>query len=100
MINKRYERQETKRPDGPHGWIQWKGTDVCMDIVCSCGASGHIDQDFAYHYKCMSCNKFFDIAGYVHLIEVPEDEMTEYDIKGLGVAVSVKDSLTKSKVKE
>jgi len=24
----------------PHGWVQWKGTDVCMDVHCACG---HID---------------------------------------------------------
>lgn len=25
--------------DKPHGWIQWKGTDVCVDIYCKCGCS-------------------------------------------------------------
>ena len=23
--------------DKPHGWIQWKGTGVCMDVHCKCG---------------------------------------------------------------
>ena len=36
----------------PHGWIQWKGTNVCMDIHCKCGMLTHIDADFAYHVKC------------------------------------------------
>jgi len=33
---------------GPHAWIQWKGTDVCMDVRCSCGNHGHVDADFAF----------------------------------------------------
>lgn len=40
------------RPPGPHGWIQWKGTSVCMDVHCACGAHGHVDADFAYTLKC------------------------------------------------
>jgi hypothetical protein len=35
-------------PAGSHGWIQWKGTDVCMDIHCECGTLSHIDGEFAY----------------------------------------------------
>ena len=35
--------------DGPHGWIQWKGTDVCIDLHCECGSHGHVDGDFVYY---------------------------------------------------
>jgi hypothetical protein len=31
----------------PHGWIQWKGTNVCMDVYCACGHHSHIDAKFA-----------------------------------------------------
>lgn len=86
MIDKRWARQEAVKPSGPHGWIQWKGTNVCMDVHCSCGVMGHIDRDFAYHYKCLACSKFFDIAGYVRLIEVPEEEITQNDRTGRTVA--------------
>ncbi len=30
-----------------HGWLQWKGTDACMDIHCKCGTLSHIDADFS-----------------------------------------------------
>lgn len=29
--------------EGPTGFIQWKGTDVCMDVYCKCGYHSHID---------------------------------------------------------
>lgn len=36
------------KPPTPHGWIQWKGTDVCMDFHCECGEANHYDGYFAY----------------------------------------------------
>lgn len=36
-------------------FIQWKGTDVCMDFRCECGASGHFDGFSAYVVKCPDC---------------------------------------------
>lgn len=39
-------------PEGSHGWIQWKGTNVCMDIYCECGYHGHIGDEFVYFVKC------------------------------------------------
>lgn len=38
-----------------HGWIQWKGTDVCMDVHCKCGEHSHLDAEFAYYIKCPKC---------------------------------------------
>lgn len=77
MSSARWNRMEATKPpeDVAQAWIQWKGTDVCMDVHCSCGVRGHIDADFAYRYKCLACKKLFDIAGYVRLIEVPADEI-------------------------
>lgn len=31
-----WEIQE-RYADQPHGWIQWKGTNVCLDYHCVCG---------------------------------------------------------------
>lgn len=38
------------------GWIQWKGTDICMDIHCECGYHGHLDAEFAHYYQCPRCS--------------------------------------------
>lgn len=53
----------------PHGWIQWKGTDVCMDVYCACGEQFHIDASFAYHVKCPECGRFYMCNGHIELIE-------------------------------
>lgn len=62
-----------KFKDVSWGWIQWKGTDVCMDIHCKCGALAHIDADFAYHVKCTYCGTVYFINGHVELIELEEE---------------------------
>jgi phage FluMu protein Com len=57
-------------PESPRGWIQWKGTDVCMDIHCSCGKMSHVDAEFAYNIKCPHCGKIFMCNPNIELIEV------------------------------
>jgi hypothetical protein len=57
-----------------HGWIQWKGTDVCMDIKCRCGHAGHVDTDFFYYYRCPSCGTVFAIGQVVKLIPLTDDQ--------------------------
>jgi len=54
----------------PHGWIQWKGTNVCMDIHCKCGESSHIDASFAYFFKCNHCNTVYMLNGHIEMIEL------------------------------
>lgn len=64
----------------PHGWIQWKGTDVCMDVYCKCGDQFHIDSYFAYHVKCPSCGTVYFCNGHIELIELktePENCVVE-----------------------
>ena len=59
----------------PHGWIQWKGTDVCMDTHCVCGHHGHIDAPFAYYYRCV-CGRVYEIDGHVTFTAVDPDTLT------------------------
>lgn len=61
-------------PDGPNGWIQWKGTDVCMDVHCVCGAHGHVDTGFAYYLLCTGCGRAYMTNGHVELLELTTDE--------------------------
>jgi len=58
--------------DIAHGWIQWKGTEVCMDIHCDCGELTHVDGDFAYVIICGACGKKYFVNGHVELIEIEE----------------------------
>jgi len=52
-------------PDNPFAFIQWKGTDVCMDFYCECGAHCHFDGAFAYAVKCRHCETIWEMPVYV-----------------------------------
>ena len=41
-----------------------------MDVDCACGASFHIDADFAYFVKCLRCNTIYEVGGYVKLYKL------------------------------
>lgn len=68
---------QDNRIDGPSGWIQWKGTEVCMDVYCKCGESSHIDAEFLYYVKCPACGTVYSCNPNIELIEV----MFEVDAK-------------------
>lgn len=46
-------------------FIQWKGTDVCLDFYCPCGAHCHFDGDFAYELRCPHCLSVFEMGTQV-----------------------------------
>ena len=68
---------EARIVEGPHGWIQWKGTNVCIDLHCTCGNLGHFDGDFAYAIKCAYCGAIWKLGQNVQFTPLPEEEMEE-----------------------
>ncbi len=50
----------------PHVFIQWKGTDVCMDFRCECGANCHFDGYFAYCVKCPHCETVWEMPQVLY----------------------------------
>ena len=67
-----WDMQET-HAGKPHGWVQWKGTDVCMDIHCKCGHHSHLDTTFANSVKCPKCGTCYMCNWHIELIEVEEE---------------------------
>ena len=67
-----WQAQETYKGK-PHGWLQWKGTDVCMDVYCICGRHSHIDCDFTYNIKCPYCGRVYMVNGHVEFILIDEE---------------------------
>ena len=64
--------------DQSHGWIQWKGTDVCIDLHCDCGHHGHVDAAFFYHYKCGGCGQYYEVNSHIRLDKIqPVDGAVE-----------------------
>lgn len=78
-MSKTFQPWRKFQPDSdgtPHGWIQWKGTSVCMDFRCQCGALGHVDGCFGYYVKCAACGQLYELSGHVEVNQIeklPED---------------------------
>lgn len=66
-----------------YGWIQWKGTEVCIDIHCHCGHHGHFDGDFFYYYECPECKTKYAVGANIKLIPL-NGEQIEYAKSGIG----------------
>lgn len=74
-----------KSVKSPRVFIQWKGTDVCLDFHCKCGEHHHVDAAFVYGLKCGSCGQVYtmpttialkpvdDYDGCIHVCEPSED---------------------------
>lgn len=58
------------RAGEPHAWIQWKATDVFMDVYCACGISFNINGNFAYHIQCPECGTIYMCNGHIELIKL------------------------------
>lgn len=56
----------------PQVFLQWKGTDVCMDFYCACGAQCHYDGYFAYVVKCPHCQRLWEMPCHVYPREVTD----------------------------
>lgn len=66
------EKIQEDQINKPHGKVQWKGTDVCMDVYCKCGIHTHIDDWFVYNVKCGSCGTVYNCNPNIEFIEVLE----------------------------
>jgi hypothetical protein len=58
----------------PSVWIQWKGTDVCMDFRCTCDPEflGHFDGYGAYAIQCPRCGQVYEVGQTIRLRPVAE----------------------------
>lgn len=61
-------------PGEPRTFIQWKGTDVCIDVHCTCGHSSHWDRDFLYALKCPECARIWHLGTQIQMVELSAEE--------------------------
>lgn len=47
----------------PCVFLQWKGTNACMDFYYKCGAHCHFDGYFAYAVKCPHCHTIWEMPS-------------------------------------
>lgn len=64
-------------PEGTHGHIQLKGTDLCMDFTCECGNADHIDGAFVYAVKCEACGAVWGMNPYIKLERLTPEEAAD-----------------------
>jgi hypothetical protein len=61
-----------------YGWIQWKSTDVCIDLYCgNCDTRGHLDADFMYYVQCHNCGTAYRVNGHIKLEPVSAQEVKD-----------------------
>lgn len=65
----------------PEAYVQWKGTDVCMDVFCTCGAQAHFDGYFAYAVQCPSCDVVWSLPNTLALTEGPQANEIVQDLE-------------------
>jgi hypothetical protein len=65
-----YSETGSKDIEEPHVFIQWKGTNVCMDFHCECGAHHHVDGMFIYAVTCEWCGAIYEMPSSVALKRV------------------------------
>ena len=45
----------------PEVFLQWKGTDACLDLYCTCGKQFHFDGYFADELTCGNCGQTWEL---------------------------------------
>jgi hypothetical protein len=63
--------------EGTYVFLQWKGTDVCLDFHCVCGADGHFDGYFAYALRCAECGRVWSLPHSVALVEGSDNDVVK-----------------------
>lgn len=43
-------------------FVQWKGTDLCMDAWCDCGGQFHVDGYFGHMVQCPFCAQVYELS--------------------------------------
>lgn len=92
----KYDESVPESGEG-QAWIQWKGTDVCMDVTCRCGVHGHIDAEFAYFYKCNECGTISAVGQTVRLYPLEASYAASKDwrpvseLKGIDKRIKMKE---------
>lgn len=59
-------------------FIQWKGTEICMDLKCPCGHRNHYCRDrFAYSVKCAGCGIVYELGTAVTATPTTDQHLVE-----------------------
>lgn len=65
-------RESCRDVPAPHGYSQWKGGSICMDLRCECGKPSHIDAGFVYYVRCPHCARVYALDSVIRLLPIHE----------------------------
>lgn len=54
----------------PSNNVQWKGTDLCLDLYCDCGMSSHADGYSFSYVQCPGCDVIYKLQHNVPMTKV------------------------------
>lgn len=60
-------------------YVQWKGTDVCLDFFCDCGVQTHLDAYNAYAVKCPACGDVYELRAVAKKVKESQWEPVVLD---------------------
>lgn len=78
-MSKKFNKDNWDISKGPRNFIQWKGTQVCLDFHCTCGNSPHIDDEFVYAIRCGNCGKVWSMGTEVQVTELTDTKDYWYE---------------------
>jgi hypothetical protein len=57
--------------------VQWKGSDLCADVICGCGADWHVDAEmpFSGFIRCPSCLRIWEIPSALPLRHATDEQV-------------------------
>ena len=60
------------------GYIQYKGTDICIDLCCECGWNDHYDGYFCYGFTCPKCGQSYTLPDELNFTKVEVDSKNDW----------------------
>lgn len=66
--------EDAQHPGEPWTFIQWKGTNLCMDLRCTCGTHSHYDGYYMYYIRCADCGQVYMLGSRITCVPVTHDE--------------------------
>lgn len=87
-----YGAEDAQHAGKPHGWIQWKGTNVCVDLHCVCGEHSHVDGGFAYFFQC-KCGKKYALGQNIQLLELTPEQVAYVENNTCGFTTETEDGV-------
>jgi len=71
-----WSRQTALYKGKPHGFVQWQGTTVCMDLWCEeCKSSTHFcGQGFTFAVSCAACGRAYFVNPHVEMVLMTKEE--------------------------